>query len=192
MPPTFKILKDTIASEGLCNVTPNPKAVSNESGQLEIHMPGQDHARPSIQKHSRESWHGDETIQSFPCEATTIDDYVQTNLITSIDFLKIDVEGAELLVLQGARKLLLNQKPILFFEMWSAFMKDFGNSTEDFCTLIRQSGYDQFLVVQENLHAFTDLEKELPEHLKNGILNLVCGKGTIHASHFASLKTNTA
>ena len=189
VPSTFDRLRATISHEGLNNVTLNKVAVTDEPGEIEIHMPGDDHARPSIQKHTRESWDRNEPIHSFPCEATTIDGYIQANSITSVDFLKIDVEGAEHLVLQGAKQLLKNQGPILFFEMWDSYMRDFGNTVEDFGELLHEAGYDKFLVVQGDLKPVDDLEQNLNQHLDAGILNLVCGKTAAHARQFSSLKT---
>jgi len=189
VPSTFDRLKSTIVSEGLNNVILNEVAVSNESGEIEVHMPGDDHARPSIQKHTRESWDKNEPVHSFPCKCTTIDDYIQANSIASVDFLKIDVEGAEHLVLQGAKRLLKNQGPILFFEMWDSYMRDFGSTVKDFSELLNEAGYDRFLVIQEDLKPLQDLEQNLNLHLDSGILNLVCGKVATHTRQFSAIKT---
>lgn len=45
-------------------------------------------------------------------QCTTLDEYLQSNGIGAIDFLKIDVEGAELLVLEGASRVLSNSKDL--------------------------------------------------------------------------------
>ena len=189
VPTTFETLKETVARKRLGNVTLNQMAVTNESGQIEIHMPGDDHARPSIQKHSKESWDQDETIHTFSCEATTLEKYALEKEISRLDFIKIDVEGAEFLVLTGGKAVLRSCAPILFFEMWEPFMKDFNTSAKGFCQLLRDTGYDQFLIVQEDLHPLSNLEDELPQYLAGGILNLVCGKKSKHAKRFASIKT---
>ena len=44
---------------------------------------------------------------------TTLDSYVRENKIPSVDFIKLDVEGAELEVLKGARTTISRWKPIL-------------------------------------------------------------------------------
>ena len=48
---------------------------------------------------------------------TTLDDDIRENSLPAPGFLKIDVEGGELAVLEGARHTLLTHKPQLFLEM---------------------------------------------------------------------------
>ena len=47
-------------------------------------------------------------------ELKKLDDVIPTDV--TIDFIKIDVEGAELGVLKGAKNVLLKNKPIIIFE----------------------------------------------------------------------------
>jgi hypothetical protein len=56
-------------------------------------------------------------VESQSVEAVTLDEYVQTKGIAKVDFLKIDVEGAEASVLEGATNVLNRDKPILLIEM---------------------------------------------------------------------------
>ena len=46
----------------------------------------------------------------------TVDDFVRERSVNRIDLIKIDVEGMELKVMQGARDTLLRLRPILYFE----------------------------------------------------------------------------
>ncbi len=64
---------------------------------------------------SRLDIHGSETTQ-----ITTLDAYVSENNLPSVDFIKLDVEGAELDVLKGATNTIARFKPIL---MLSAYHK---------------------------------------------------------------------
>jgi len=60
-----------------------------------------------------------------------LDDYVIANKIEKIDFIKIDVEGAELLVLKGAENILKNYSPVIMMELYSDHTKYFGYSPEE-------------------------------------------------------------
>ena len=64
-----------------------------------------------------------ETYQKVTVESTTLDEYIKTNAIPT--FIKIDVEGAEISVLRGARQLLKKHKPTIAMEVW------LGNKQQD-------------------------------------------------------------
>lgn len=54
---------------------------------------------------------------SILCKIDTLDNFVKSNSISKIDFVKIDVEGHELQVLMGAQETIRNSRPILFVEV---------------------------------------------------------------------------
>lgn len=60
-----------------------------------------------------------EKIGEESVEVTTLDDYCLENNIDMIDILKMDIQGSELLALQGASKILKEQRiKIIFCEIW--------------------------------------------------------------------------
>lgn len=63
----------------------------------------------SLSKNAKETWGGIEglsEVEKFDCEFTTLDDFCDENKVEFIDFLKIDVQGAEFKVLKGAHRAL--------------------------------------------------------------------------------------
>jgi FkbM family methyltransferase len=67
------------------------------------------------------------TTPNIPCQTHRIDDLVSTGLVPKPDFIKCDVEGAELLVLHGARDTLNNvDAPALLFEAGLYTTRGFG------------------------------------------------------------------
>lgn len=74
--------------------------------------------------------------------ATTLDQYCQDKGITSIDLMKMDVEGGEYAVLMGAKELLKNQAIkciVLELIEWAA--KRSGHSTRDVKQILVDNGY---------------------------------------------------
>jgi hypothetical protein len=59
-------------------------------------------------------------------EVTTLDDFATSKNLTRLDFLKIDVEGMEFEVLQGARATLERFHPAIYFETMYEFEKRRG------------------------------------------------------------------
>jgi len=78
------------------------------------------------------------TLLNVPCE--TIDTYCSKNNISTIDFIKLDVEGAEMLVLQGATQMLKEHR-IKFGLFEVGCLKDAGSSEEEVIALLEGYGY---------------------------------------------------
>ncbi len=62
---------------------------------------------------------GNEVLQSIPVSLETLDNLLSSGQIQPADIMKIDVEGAEAMVLHGARSLLALKHPMLFIESHS-------------------------------------------------------------------------
>jgi len=72
----------------------------------------------------------------------TLDSYIEREGIERIDLMKVDVEGAEILVFRGARRLLSSDRaPIIFFETGEPLCGRFGVTTRDVKQLLAGYGY---------------------------------------------------
>jgi hypothetical protein len=121
---------------------------------------------------------------------TTLDAYAERNAIRRVDFIKIDVEGAELLVLDGAQKLLARDTPLLFAEVCRTWLEGFGATPEQMILLLLEAGYDRFIwqgddglqtidtagVRAGNRLPFTDVSA-----------NILCGRGALHRRLFDAI-----
>ena len=73
---------------------------------------------------------------------TTLDEYVDAKKIRGIDFMKMDVEGAELLALQGGHALFESaNRPIMILEFEEARQKAFGTSCRALYDFFRARHY---------------------------------------------------
>ena len=80
-------------------------------------------------------------IMRVDVPTTTIDEYCKTNSIDEIDFVKIDVEGAEKMVLDGASTMLKTNKIKMgFFEVGET-LRDAGTSEDEICDMLKGYGY---------------------------------------------------
>lgn len=79
---------------------------------------------------------------------TTLDKFA---ILARVDWVKIDVEGGELGVLQGGRELLRVHQPNLLIEDHSRIYKWVAerNSTVEILQLLHEHGYDSQLIVEE-------------------------------------------
>lgn len=90
-----------------------------------------------------------------PAEFVTVDDYCEQNDISNINFMKIDVEGHELSVLQGSSKMLSNKKiDYIQFEFGGTDI-DSRTFFQDFWYLLHDN-YRIYRILQNGLHEITE------------------------------------
>lgn len=88
-----------------------------------------------------------EDARVIECELQTLDQFqsvLPSNAL--VDFIKCDVEGNELFVLQGALPLLLRHKPIILMELLRKWCAPFGYHPNDVFALLGQIGYAAYAV----------------------------------------------
>lgn len=94
-------------------ITVLPVAVSDSVGIVSFAIAKRARAANSIEGHGSTQTGGVREVRTLPC--TTLDSLLQN--ITAPDVLKIDVEGAELRVLNGAGNVLQNIRPVIYCEV---------------------------------------------------------------------------
>ena len=78
-----------------------------------------------------------------PC--VTLDEYVARNGVSRIDVMKVDVEGAEAVVFDGARETFAAMPPsVVIFESCEEHAKAFGSSTTQPKRFLLDRGYELF------------------------------------------------
>lgn len=70
------------------------------------------------------------------------DDYFLQKNISRIDFIKMDIEGAELFALQGLEETLEKFKPILFVELSEAVLANSSVKKEEIITFLKKMKYE--------------------------------------------------
>ena len=84
-------------------------------------------------------------------KVVTLDSFVKSIKISRINFMKIDVEGAELKVLQGAVKIIKKFHPTIMIELNRPVLQSTGNSLEELYSLLTSFGYNCYKFYRKNL-----------------------------------------
>jgi len=92
-----------------------PKGVWDKEDFLTLHIDDHNSAADSFMLHPKDSH---ETDQKFPL--TTIDKLVAELNLPSVDFIKMDIEGAEVKALQGARATIAKYHPRMGLSVYHA------------------------------------------------------------------------
>jgi FkbM family methyltransferase len=145
-PALLATLRLTIA--GLGNATLHPFALSSRAGTATFFVPA-DHQKGSLADWL-EPFGGSAT--PVACEQRRLDDLVRDGTVPQPDFIKCDVEGAELLVFEGARSTLdRRDAPIVLFEANAYNARGFGFSlldARDFLRALSLPHYHFFEVLE--------------------------------------------
>jgi FkbM family methyltransferase len=72
---------------------------------------------------------------------TTLDEFVEKNKIDRIDLIKIDIEGAELPCLKGAKNSISRFNPLLIIEIQAATSHAAGYRPEEILSLLKEMNY---------------------------------------------------
>ena len=78
-----------------------------------------------------------------------------------VDFIKIDVEGMENLVLKGSKNIIVNHRPFLFMELLKSKLEDVTEFFKDKDYNIYSKGMDAFIIPVESKVNFKGLKKLL-------------------------------
>ncbi len=82
--------------------------------------------------------------------AVRLDDYLGSLCLERVDFVKIDAEGAELEILQGAKRLLMTESsPVMMVEVSDDRTRPWGYSSAAIYDFLAKRGYTWFLVSED-------------------------------------------
>lgn len=93
----------------------------------------------------------DNNVEIVKCDIRKLDDFVAEEKISNIDFIKIDVEGAELFALRCGVKTINKYKPIIFCEMLRKWAKKFDYHPNDIIGLLKNIGYSCYAIKENTL-----------------------------------------
>ncbi|MBE9118270.1 FkbM family methyltransferase [Lusitaniella coriacea LEGE 07157] len=175
VPPTFNRLSQVFAQNQIFkNTNLNNLAVGDTNGTITLYMPDDDDGQSSMAVHNQGSWKEQKNIVPYECEIVTLDRYAESHLTQKIDFIKCDIEGAELLFLKGAAKTISKDCPIVYLEVCHDWTKDFGYSPPEIIQFLRPLGYSCFYLLDRQLRLLENPELELSvTHLLESA-NLLC------------------
>ncbi|MFN2480548.1 MAG: FkbM family methyltransferase [Pyrinomonadaceae bacterium] len=139
----FKRLTALCCAASCHNVVLNHLALAEGEGSVRLHVYDEEHLSWSTRARRPLSDYGIkvEPVAVEETPATTVDLYCERNGVERIDLLKIDVEGAELQVLQGAKGMLdAKRVGCVTFEFGQTTF-DMSNSPEEIESLLGGFGY---------------------------------------------------
>ena len=145
---TFNELTENIKLNNLHNVFANKFIVHKDCDKRTIfvsnkYFTGWSSLSPDIENYSGKT----ECVESI-----TIDDYVEQRRIKNVHLAKIDVEGSEISVLKGMKRLLAGQGHLqLLIEIAEKHLKSQGSNPQEIIDYLQSFGFHPFKISRNGL-----------------------------------------
>ena len=151
------------------NVRLNNLALGDVKKDVDLHLfPNLPNGHASISNFGRS-----DDLEVFSSRMTTLDTYLSENSIGNVSLIKIDIEGAELMMLKGASKLFDQIKlPVFEIEMALATTSGFGYLPNDLIEYIRSRADFRFFAIHEKFPNLREIRGFDPDDIGANVLCL--------------------
>jgi len=170
-PPTFLLLRQNILENNAQEVVEAvQKAVTDKVGCSMFFL------HPMLSRSSIVEPRDMKAHCAARVETTSLDAFFKERGWPRVDIVKMDVEGAETMVIQGMRELVhRNPRLRLIVEFSPANMRAAGVTAEDFLSSLHSLGFSGFVIDDrvEKLH-FPSETSALADYVRRGPVNLLC------------------
>lgn len=142
---SFPLLQKNAALNDLTNICALPAALSEKAGTVRLYQAPCCPSGNSLAHHPS-------FPESFEYVVTeTLDDVLRRIPARRVDVIKMDVQGAEELVLRGARRVVASTNPVIIFEFWPDGASLLGLSPYGAWNLLAGLGYRFFTVCSASI-----------------------------------------
>tara|TARA_B110000971_G_scaffold109805_1_gene112541 strand:- start:87 stop:1037 length:951 start_codon:yes stop_codon:yes gene_type:complete len=150
---TFNALKKNISINNVRSIKTYNLALSDEQKEMEMFY------SPSLTGASSFKNLQEKETQTKIIKTNTLDNFIEIAEVDSLDFIKCDVEGAELLVVEGGLKSIEKYKPILFLEMLRKWANKFGYHPNEIIERLKPLNYRCFKVKNTKLSEVIEISE---------------------------------
>ncbi|MEP6925613.1 MAG: FkbM family methyltransferase, partial [Pyrinomonadaceae bacterium] len=148
------------------NIFLNNCALGDTNQTIEIHR-----FKNMPSGHSSLAAAAGEDFETVTTQLITLDSYLEKRAIANVHFVKVDVEGAELMLLQGAKRLFKQEiPPFVIMEMALATSQHFGYRPNDLIEFLRQAAAYKFYAIDEVRGVLNEIQGFAPDDIGANVL----------------------
>jgi FkbM family methyltransferase len=156
------ILRRALDHNSRYNTTVVPQGLGEAIGEIDLNIPMK---KNGVVKYGV-SHMGDtsnyEFVKTETAQINTIDDFVDQQGLTRLDFIKADIEGWEQRMVIGGERSIRKFNPVLMLEMMDHQLHRAGDTLEGFWALLLSWGYKPYVCSENNI-----LQLELVENSRD-------------------------
>jgi FkbM family methyltransferase len=153
IPTTYASLTTNLSLNACANVKAHNFGLSSQAGEFTYYYYPEGSGNASAVNLT-----GRDDIATAQCKVRTLDDFT-AETGTRVDFIKCDVEGAELLVFQGGHATIARDKPAVLAEILRKWSAKFNYDPNEIFTLFRNLGYQSFTAQGGRLLPFAAMDE---------------------------------
>ena len=154
IPDVASDMQRNITLNNLNNITLTPVVVCNENSEQVIYEGPPDHRGVSSMRNLQNA------SQAHEVKGVRLDDYPLE--LEHLRLVKIDVEGAEQVALEGMPLIIEKHRPYIVIEFTDAFLRNFGHSSQTLTDWLVERDYHLYQITNDGLYALTPNDKKLP------------------------------
>ncbi|OGM11051.1 hypothetical protein A2Z22_03610 [Candidatus Woesebacteria bacterium RBG_16_34_12] len=163
-PDNYAVVKQNLRARKYSNVEMYNCAVSDQKGKMQLYV------SPGSSNHSLLAGYT-EASGTIDVESITIDSFLSEKGIKSVDFMKIDVEGAEPLVLAGMRQTIVSSHRLSLLIEYNPQALQSGNIIpEEFLRDLREMDFKIKMIPNDATMSQT------LDGAENEVINILCRK----------------
>lgn len=171
-PKNFELLVRNIKKNGYKNILPIQIAISDKKGILKLFLD-----KSNLGNHSLAEQNIAEKNGFVEVETNSLDNFFEEyNKDLKVDLILMDTQGAEGLILDGAKKIIGNNKLKIIMEFWPYGLNGMGTDALDLLKKLENYGYKIGLLDETN----KCVNYLLPEKIIEMCKNLRDGKGFVN------------
>lgn len=174
-PNFFKLLSRNINRNNLKNVACFELAIAEKNGLTNLYLSSENKGHNSI-------INSEELKTAVQVKTTTLDDFLASQKIAKVDIIKMDIEGAEILALEGMRDTLAKHKPLLFLEFSPHSIIKINRNPLDFLLTLQKIGYSIFEInkSRQRLDSAINFQKFIESIPKEKYTDIYCEKAGVN------------
>lgn len=154
IPTTYARLAENLALNPSANIKPYPFGLSEQAGEFTFYYPPEGSGNASAVNLT-----GRADVRTAQCSVRTLDDFT-AETGTRVDFIKCDVEGAELLVFKGGLQTIGRDRPIVLAEILRKWSAKFNYDPNQIFALFRDLGYQVYTAEGGYLREFGQMDQD--------------------------------
>ena len=148
---------------GIKSVVVEPYAVAAEAGETVLNMvvggyQNMNSLRPPAI---------DQPVQQVAVQTIALDEYLHRNQINKVDLMKVDAEGGEIQIFNGAKTLLSRLRPLVICEVLDKVTRPWGYPAREIVERLRAYDYVWFEILPDGNLLPHHPRNEYPEEVRN-------------------------